>query len=332
MGIISTLIVVLALIVLAYVGTDLLGLQVIFGVIFPYAAFVIFVIGFIYRVIKWGRSPVPYRIPTTAGQHYSSLWFKQNKIDNPSTALGVAVRMFFEVFAFRSLFRNTKAELLKGRLYIGSSKWLWLAAIVFHYSFLIIFLRHMRFFTPKTPWLISGIESIDSFLQIHVLGSPLLYITNVAIAFALLYLLGRRIFDSKLKYISLPSDYFPLFLIIGIITTGILMRYFFKVDITKVKELTLSLVYLNPTVPEGVGSLFYIHLFLVSTLFAYFPFSKLMHMAGVFLSPTRNLANNNRMKRHVNPWEYPVKHRHYEEYEDEFREKMKKAGIPVEKE
>ena len=37
-------------------------------------------------------------------------------------------------------------------------------------------------------------------------------------------------------------------------------------------------------------------------LFAYFPFSKLMHMGGVFLSPTRNLANNNRMRRHVNPW------------------------------
>lgn len=332
MGIISTLIVVLALIVLAYVGTDILGLQAIFGIVFPYAAFVIFVIGFIYRVIKWARSPVPYRIPTTAGQHYSALGFKQNKIDNPSTALGVAVRMFFEVFTFRSLFRNTKAELLKGRLYIGSSKWLWLGAIAFHYSFLIIFLRHMRFFTPKTPWLISGIESIDSFWQIHVFGSPLLYITNVTIALALLYLLGRRILDSKLKFISLPSDYFPLFLIIGIITTGIMMRYFFKVDITKVKELTLGLVYLKPAVPEGVGSLFYIHLFLVSTLFAYFPFSKLMHMAGVFLSPTRNLANNNRMKRHVNPWDYPVKHRHYEEYEDEFRDKMKKAGIPLEKE
>ena len=41
----------------------------------------------------------------------------------------------------------------------------------------------------------------------------------------------------------------------------------------------------------------------MSALAAYFPFSKLMHMAGVFLSPTRNLANNNRMVRHVNPVE-----------------------------
>ena len=34
--------------------------------------------------------------------------------------------------------------------------------------------------------------------------------------------------------------------------------------------------------------LFFAHLFLVSALLAYFPFSKLMHGAGVFLSPTRN--------------------------------------------
>jgi hypothetical protein len=33
----------------------------------------------------------------------------------------------------------------------------------------------------------------------------------------------------------------------------------------------------------------------------------------------------------VNPWNYPVKTHTYEEYEDEFRELMIEAGIPVEK-
>jgi nitrate reductase gamma subunit len=98
-----------------------------------------------------------------------------------------------------------------------------------------------------------------------------------------------------------------------------------------VKELTMGLATFHPVVPEGIGSLFYIHLFLVSVLFAYFPFSKLVHMAGVFLSPTRNLPNNSRMVRHINPWNYPVKVHTYEEYEDEFREKMIEAGLPVEK-
>lgn len=54
-------------------------------------------------------------------------------------------------------------------------------------------------------------------------------------------------------------------------------------------------------------------------------------MAGIFLSPTRNLSNNSRMKRHINPWDYPVKVHTYEEYEDEFRELMIEAGLPVEK-
>ena len=77
--------------------------------------------------------------------------------------------------------------------------------------------------------------------------------------------------------------------------------------------------------------MFYGHLFLVCVLLAYFPVSKLTHMAGVFLSPTRNMANSNRRVRHINPWDYPVKVHTYAEYEDDLRDKMKVAGIPVEK-
>jgi hypothetical protein len=109
------------------------------------------------------------------------------------------------------------------------------------------------------------------------------------------------------------------------------MRYLLKVDVVSVKELTIGLVSFKPKSPEGIGVLFYIHLFLVSTLVAYFPFSKLMHMGGIFLSPTRNLSNNNRIVRHVNPWNYPVTTHTYDEYEEEFRDKMVEVGIPVEK-
>jgi nitrate reductase gamma subunit len=55
-------------------------------------------------------------------------------------------------------------------------------------------------------------------------------------------------------------------------------------------------------------------------------------MAGVFLSPTRNLANNSRAKRHINPWNPDLKFHTYEEYEDEFRDVMKAAELPLEKE
>ncbi|HIC91246.1 MAG TPA: menaquinol oxidoreductase, partial [Syntrophaceae bacterium] len=215
------------------------------------------------------------------------------------------------------------------KLVYWSSKWLWVAALAFHYSFLTVLIRHLRLFTEPVPSLVNLIASVDGFFQITV---PALQISGIVLLAAVAYLLLRRVVIPQVRYISLPADYFPLFLIMGIAITGILMRYFFKVDMVKVKELTMGLASFHPTVPEGIGVMFYIHLFLVSTLFAYFPFSKLVHMAGIFLSPTRNLANNNRAKRHINPWNYPVKVHTYEEYEDEFRELMKEAGIPVEKE
>jgi hypothetical protein len=57
-----------------------------------------------------------------------------------------------------------------------------------------------------------------------------------------------------------------------------------------------------------------------------------MHAGGVFFSPTRNMPNDNRARRHINPWNYPVKVHSYAEYEDDFREKMIEVGLPVEKE
>jgi hypothetical protein len=43
------------------------------------------------------------------------------------------------------------------------------------------------------------------------------------------------------------------------------------------------------------------------------------------------LSNNSRFVRHINPWDYPVKVHTYEEYEEEFRDKMVEAGLPVDK-
>jgi nitrate reductase gamma subunit len=146
------------------------------------------------------------------------------------------------------------------------------------------------------------------------------------------FLVLRRILIPQMTYISLPADYFPLFLISTIAITGILMRYILKVDIVSVKNLAMGLVTFSPKVPEGIGVLFYIHLFLVCVLLAYIPFSKIVHMAGIFMSPTRNLSNNSRFVRHINPWNYPVKVHTYQEYEEEFRDKMIEAGLPVEKE
>lgn len=330
MGLLFSFFTVVALVLIALIGVKAASLHYLFGVVIPYAAFLTFILGVIYRVVQWGRVPVPFRIPTTAGQEKSFPWIKQNKIDNPSTSLGVIVRMALEVLLFRSLFRNTKVDYREGpKIAYGSTKWLWLGGLAFHWTFLIILIRHLRLFFEPIPGFVTLVESLDGFFQV---GVPVLYLTDLVFLGAVTFLFLRRVIVPQLRYISLAADYFPLFLIGTIGFSGVLMRYFLKTDVVGIKELTMGLISFKPVVPQTVGTIFYIHIFLVSALFVYFPLSKLMHMAGVFLSPTRNLANNNRAEMHVNPWNYPVKAHTYEEYENDFREKMKAAGIPVEKE
>jgi nitrate reductase gamma subunit len=329
MAVFFSLLAVLFLAALGYLGGSGPALRIAFGVIIPYAAVIIFLAGVAYRVLRWARVPVPFRITATCGQQKSLPWIKANRIDNPSTALGAIARMGLEILLFRSLFRNTKAELHKGpRLVFGESKFLWLGALAFHWSFLIIFLRHLRFFMDPVPGWVLSAQNLDGFFRI---STPDLYLTDIIILAAVVYLLLRRALDARIRYISLFTDYFALFLLLGLALSGILMRYFIKTDVMQVKQLALGIVTFHPVVPEGVGALFFMHFFLLSMLLAYFPFSKLMHMGGVFLSPTRNLANNNRMKRHVNPWNYPVKVHSYQEWEEEFRDKIKASGLPLEK-
>jgi len=310
------------------------GLRYLFGIYIPYAAFLFFLAVFIYRIVDWARSAVPFRIPTTAGQQKSHPWIKWSPLDTPRTNAGTVGRMILEVFAFRPLFRTVSSRVVHTpegpKVVHNSEKWLWLFALLFHYTFLVIFIRHFRFFLDPVPMIpFRPLEFLDAIFQV---GSPLLYQSDLLILVALSFLLLRRFFDSKVRYISNMADYFPLFLILGIVGTGITMRYFLKTDLPNIKVLTMGLVTLNPTVPAEIGGVFFIHLFLVSVLMVYFPLSKLMHAGGVFMSPTRNMPNDSRIRHHENPWNPPKSFHTYQEYENEFREPMFEAGIPVEKE
>ncbi|MCI5221216.1 MAG: menaquinol oxidoreductase [Candidatus Electrothrix sp. AR4] len=336
----APLLAVISLVAIAWLGSVIPVLQYLFGIVVPYAALALFVGGFCYRVLEWAKSPVPFHIPTTCGQGYSLPWVKRNILDHveaPSNTAGVTVRMFMEIFLFRSLWRNTKADVLPGpKLTYESSKWLWLFGIVFHYSMLVILLRHLRLLLEPVPFLIFALEYLDGILQVT---APAVYLTDAAILIGLFSLLGRRLINPQVRYISLANDYFPLFLLIGIAVSGVLMRYLLRsnVDIIAIKQLAVGLTTFSfgqmfSSINGGIASIFYIHLFLVSCLLAYFPFSKLMHMGGVFLSPTRNLANDSRMRRHVNPWNPDIKPHSYAGYEDEFRADMVEQGIPVEQE
>ncbi|MFC2041346.1 sulfate reduction electron transfer complex DsrMKJOP subunit DsrM [Chloroflexota bacterium] len=330
MNVLYALLPVIPAVLLVTIGVGVLGWHSLFGVIIPYIAIAVFTLGLIYRVWKWAKAPVPFHIPTTCGQQKSLPWIKQDKIESPTSVAGVIARMALEVLLFRSLFRNEKAELKESqKLSLQGNRFLWLGGLVFHWSLLIILFRHTRLFIEPVPSIVLFIQEIDGILQQPF---AILYITDIIILIALTYLFIRRVIYPQVRYISLPSDYFALLLLLGVVIQGGLMRLVYKVDIVAIKELAMGVLSFHPTVPEGISLAFYIHLFLVSILVAYFPLSKLVHGPGVLLSPTRILKNNSRVRRHVNPWDYPVKVHTYQEWEDEFREHMKEAGLPLEKE
>ncbi len=302
------------------------GGRLLLGVILPYAGLGVFILGIGWRVYRWAATPVPFHIPTTCGQQRSLPWIKDAPLDNPSTTQGVVGRLLLEVLLFRSLFRNHRSQLWQGKYVFADSKYLWFGALVFHWALLIVLLRHLRLLVEPVPAWVTALSASDGFFQV---GAPVLYLTDPALLLALGYLLLRRLRDPWLRYISQFSDYFALLLLLGIALSGAAMRYLVHVDVIAVKRFALGLATFQPILPEGLSPLFLIHLLLITTLAAYFPFSKLVHLGAALLSPTRNLANNSRAKRHLNPWNAPVKTHTYPEWEAEFHDKLKLAGIPL---
>jgi nitrate reductase gamma subunit len=328
------LLAVLGLALVGWFGAAFSGGEVLLGVVVPYGAAMVFVAGLTWRVLSWARSPVPFNITTTCGQQHSFPWIRSSRLGNPHTQWGVMGRLMLEVLSFRSLLRNVTHKWVDGaegeapRLIYRTSLGLWIGALVFHYALLVVLLRHARFFLDPVPAWLDAVEWLDSFLRI---GTVPFFISALALLLGALFLLMRRLWIPWLRYLSLPADFFPLYLLLGIAMTGCLMRYSSRVDIQAVKQFCMGLPRLHPVAPAGVGTLFFVHITLVCVLFAYLPFSKLVHMASIPLSPTRNMVGAVRLAHHENPWNYPVAVHSYEEYENEYRGKMKAAGIPVEK-
>ncbi len=290
MGLTLSFLLVGALTLIAYALAG--NMPAVFGIWVPYASSALFLAGIIYRVIDWARSPVPFRITTTCGQAKSLPWIKADRLESPSGLFSAVGRMFFEVLFFRSLFRNSRAEVHAGpKLAYGSSKWLWIFAMMFHWSFLVIFIRHLRFFTEPVPYLVTHAHSLDGIFEI---GVPALYLTNLFILAALSYLLVRRIIIPQIRYISLLTDYLPLFMLFGVVISGVIMRYFVKTDVVAAKKLVMSLLLFHLQF-RGAWRDFSYSSFPGLRVFRRFPVFQAQPYGRRVLSPTRNLANTNRL-------------------------------------
>lgn len=192
----------------------------------------------------------------------------------PTTSGGVIVRIFMEVVFFQSLYK--------------SNKWIWLFGWMMHMSLWLILARHVRYFTMQNWWWVEAVQFFGTYAAFTFL-------------IGLGGLLIRRIVVERIRYITSPSDILMLLLLIGIGTSGAMMRFVAHTDIVSVKAFMLGLMRLHvghlPPDPVLLA-----HLGMVASLMIIFPISKLMHAPGVFFSPTRNQVDNPREKRHLAPW------------------------------
>jgi len=229
-----------------------------------------------------------------------------------ATWKAVVGKIVAEVLLFISLIRNDKM--------------LWAAAWVMHVCALIVIVAShlfgiidatVEFYTPYT------IPFSKIILYIAACFAFPLIIT-------LLILLIRRILTKKIRRISIPTDYVAIGLILTHVLSGTYMSFCTEIDMNDVAAWGMGLFTFHPMIVEG-SWIFAVHCTTCFTTLMYFPFSKLAHMAGIFFSMTRNMANTNRATRQMNPWEYSVKAFSYMEQEDLFRKEMNAAGISLEK-
>jgi len=192
----------------------------------------------------------------------------------PTTQTGVVLRMAREVVLFESLFK--------------SNKWIWVFGWMFHVSLALVLARHFRYFQTD-PWFWVNI--------IQPFGKYAAYTMMIG----LIGLLVRRVVVDRVRYISAPSDFLMLIMIIFIGISGLMMQLLVHTDIIAVQQFFTGIMVFNfGELPISFPLV--VHLVLVAILMLIFPFSKLLHAPAVFFSPTRNQVDNPREKRHIVEW------------------------------
>jgi nitrate reductase gamma subunit len=192
----------------------------------------------------------------------------------PTTQTGVVLRVFREVAFFESLFKGTK--------------WTWIFSYMFHIALFLVLFRHLRYFINPVPMPVELVQPFGMY-------------GGFAMVAGLFGLWARRFLVDRVRYISAASDHLMLMLLIGIGISGLSMTFVSHTDIVAVKAFFIGLMTFNLSeLPADLNLL--IHLVLVAALMIIFPFSKLLHVPGVFFSPTRNQIDNPREKRHLAPW------------------------------
>ena len=230
------------------------SLKFIVAVILPYIAVLVFLLGLVWRLHTWRKLASPaitlFPAPPTEGS---------NTLNTVKEAL-----------LFPSLFKGDRL--------------LWLFAWVFHAVLLLIFVGHLRVFTNVDSLLMAIGMSEESILA---MSSGAGGAAGVVILAAVALLLVRRLIMPRVREITGPADYLALLLIGAIIITGNMMRFGAEhFDLAETRHYFAGLATFGNVLDAAAleNQVFMVHMCLALLLILCMPFSKLLHLGGIFFT------------------------------------------------
>jgi nitrate reductase gamma subunit len=216
----------------------------------PYLTLLVGVLGLTRRLVRWRRAPVA-----------SAPLFPL-----PPTRTATWRRMAAELCLLRGLHAGDRS--------------LWLGAWPLHVALALLAVGHIRAFVDFPGlWRVLGLspEAVD-----RLAGASGDAVGLVAMA-ACLSLLARRGLVRRVREITRPGDVLALLGLIAVIVSGNALRFGPPVDLDPVRDYFAALLRLRPgPLPELPG--FAVHFLLAQALFAWAPWSKLLHAPGVFFA------------------------------------------------
>jgi nitrate reductase gamma subunit len=225
------------------------------GVVLPYVAVLVFVIGMIYRISVWKKLASP---PMTL-------------FPAPPTEGANAINTAKEVLFFKSLF--------------GGDRVLWVLAWTFHAVLALIVVGHLRVFTKYVDEMLGMLGMSEDAILAMSGGAG--GAAGIVILIALALLMIRRMVLQRAREITGVIDYFALLLIGAVIITGDMMR--FGAEHFDLK-LTHDYFYGLATFADVRGmaalqnNMFLLHMCLAFMLIMFIPFSKILHFGGIFFT------------------------------------------------
>ncbi len=153
-------------------------------------------------------------------------------------------------------FVSSALDIIFFRRLFASSKVMWLGSWSFHIAFVLVVLRHLRYFLIPLPDCIRCVQ-------------PFGIAAGYVLAFSSIYVLIARTV-ARIKYVSF-QNYVILGLLFFISATGLLMRNFFRPDLIDVKSFAMGIVAFRPA-PLPDNFFFVVHFSFALILIPYLPF------------------------------------------------------------